>query len=797
MATKVTPKSNRSVWRIVLVLSCLMLTLLGLSRISVNVNVLKLLPEHLPQVHGLGLFLKHFAQADQLILTVETDTPEQTESITNAIALRLESRPDLVLNVVSKPPWETRPAEFAELVAYLALNRSPETFSQFANRLTPAQREHTLRDTLERLSDSLSAQEVAIAAYDPYGILATFQGSNLMASSQRSEFSSADGTFRVLYIQAPKPFKNYKETTRWISSIREHVHEWSSLPNVRFGFTGEPAFVSDISGTMEWDMSSSGFGTMLLIALLFWACYRRAAPLMGMQLMLLLIFVLTLGAAGLFLKQLTIIGVGCAAIMIGLSVDYGYFIYQRSRLHTGSLRELQAQCWQYIAWTSGTTAAAFFSLNLSSLPGLSQLGNLVGIGVVIGAIVMLTVFAPLTLRYQRHAKLHSPSSIERLLLSPRFLKIGFYLTLTLTVLLLGSLFFNGFPKVDFSPSCLRPRVSEAYRSLEHLSERLLDNRNLLHLVVEGSTEEQVLEHLQVAETSLTQAQTDGHLVSYLTPLLFWPNAAAQTANLPAAAALALQSSQLKTAAFQAGFTEEAFVLSERVFAQWQTWQERPNPHPIIWPDNPSSRWILRRLIQHNPGLFLAAGAVNPVPGHEDAILRAVHSPGISLVNWPQLGRELQQVVPGELVAIMLTLTTLVLLLLAFALRSIRALVCFVATTTLVLNCLVATMSLLGMTWNLFNLAAILLLLGTGTDYSILLLISLRRNGGDIAATQRELFLVISLCAASAATGFGTIGWANHQGLAALGQTCALGLILDALISLFLLPPLWRRLGRVH
>lgn len=59
------------------------------------------------------------------------------------------------------------------------------------------------------------------------------------------------------------------------------------------------------------------------------------------------------------------------------------------------------------------------------------------------------------------------------------------------------------------------------------------------------------------------------------------------------------------------------------------------------------------------------------------------------------------------------------------------------------------------------------------------------------APQKELFLVIWLCAGSAAAGFGTIRWANHMGLAVMGQTCAIGLLIDALVSLFLLPALWQ------
>ena len=184
------------------------------------------------------------------------------------------------------------------------------------------------------------------------------------------------------------------------------------------------------------------------------------------------------------------------------------------------------------------------------------------------------------------------------------------------------------------------------------------------------------------------------------------------------------------------------------------------------------------------------GMVTPLPGHEDEVTKAVQSDGVWLVSWNQLGRELRHVIPREFVHVIIALSAIIILLLLIAYRDLIAVLLFVLTTGLVLVCLAGAMSLLGMTWNFFNLAAILLLLGTGTDYSILLLLALRRNGGDAPAAQRELGLVICLCAFSASAGFGTISWANNLGLASLGQTCALGLIIDALISLFLLPRAW-------
>jgi len=62
-------RKNRLVWVLVLLFGAVYIAA-GLSRISFNIDILRLLPTHLPQVEGLSLFLKNFAQQDELIVTV-------------------------------------------------------------------------------------------------------------------------------------------------------------------------------------------------------------------------------------------------------------------------------------------------------------------------------------------------------------------------------------------------------------------------------------------------------------------------------------------------------------------------------------------------------------------------------------------------------------------------------------------------------------------------------------------------------------------------------------------------------
>jgi uncharacterized protein len=762
----------------------------GLSRISFNVDILRLLPTKLHQVEGLSLFLKNFALPNELIITVEADDSQTAKSSAERLSVLLQSHSNLVKRAVSEPPWESSPSSLSEFLTFLMLNQSRETIGEVRGKLSQQQTEATLDTTMEELDSSVSPEKIALLSYDPFALSSSLSGEGVFEGTQQSEFSSADGRFRVVYVEAAKPLANYKQASEWLKSIRDLCLASNSNSSVKLAFTGEPAFVAEISTGMQRDMISSGIATLLLISLLFWLCYGKFTPLLCLLVLLQIIFLLSLATAGLFLNELTVVGAGFASVMIGLSVDYGYFIYQQSLRHEGGVAPLQWKCIQNIVWTSSTTAAAFFALNLSSLPGLSQLGNLVGIGVCIGALVMLLVFAPLSLKIRRGGGSATSSRLDPLFTSATFLRFGELTALGMILLLLGTLLFKGFPGSDFSASTFRPRVSASQSALEHLYSRLHDDRDMLSLIVTGRNSAEVLSRLQGIQSKLDQAKDHGELKSFFSPLSLWPDATRQRENLDQLAPLEGQLPRLQKAVTDRGFTENAFGLTSAIFHQIGSWKMSPLP---VWPDNETSQWILRRLARHGDGSFLALGVVEPIAGHEEELVESIKGDGVYLVSWGSLGAELKRKMPGEILRVALALFAGIILILSFGLRSFRAVALFAATTTLVLACLAGAMSLLGMKLGFFNLAAVLLLLGTGTDYSILLLLALRRNGGDVSLARRDLGLVIFLCCTSAAAGFGSLAWANNMGLATLGKTCALGLLIDGVISLFLLPKAWELL----
>lgn len=761
---------------------------LGLSRIGFNVDILKLLPPDLHQVQGLSLYLGNFARPDELIVTVESSDAESAKTASRAIAIALGKNTSLVRKAVDEAPWETDPGQLSEFLSYLIINQLPERTSALAERLAPTRAATTVRKSLDEMGATYSVRDMLLLGADPYGLASDLQGSNLYGVGDQAGFASPDGKFRVVYVTSAVAFSNYRDTAAWLAKVRAICESSVKETSVKLGFTGEPAFLAEIATGMQRDMVASAVGTLALITLLFWICYRRVTPLKWLLLLLQFVFLLSLATAGFLLDRLTAIGAGFASVMIGLSVDYGYFVYHRSLTHHGGVRSLQRDCLSNILWTSGTTAAAFFSLNLSSLPGLSQFGNMVCIGVCIGAAVMMGIYAPLTIRFRERNRAPLPPPPRRSIPPGGLVCVGERLAVVLVVALLGALWWKGFPKADFSPSTLRPRGSTAQKALDEVSAKLGGEREgRLNLVVSGGSEEEVLARLQVIDGKLREARRQADLGNFLSPLAVWPDRKHQKENLGILSGLSSELPRLNKTLLEEGFNDEAFSLTSAVFGWIGEWRSGP---ASFWPDNGSSRWILGRMIRHQDGKFLALGQLDAKPGREGALADSLSGAGIYPVSWAMLGRELSATMPGEILRISLALMIGILVILAFGLRSLRALLLFVLTTALVLACLAGAMSLLGMSWGFFNLAAVLLLLGTGTDYSILLLLSLRRNGGDVPATRRELGKVILLCSLSAAAGFGSLAWAGNQGLAALGKTCALGLVIDAMVSYFLLPKAW-------
>jgi predicted exporter len=783
---------RRAWWGWVLLLGVIAL---GLARVRFDGEVLNLLPGDLPEVRGLRLHQRHFADAGDLLLTVRAPTADAARQAARALAERLAADPRRVRRVVWQPPGREHSAATARLLAWLWLNQPPDAVRALAARLDPETLPDRLAATLDTLATTLSPLEIARLSRDPLGLTRLPAAAGLLDPTRAGGewFASPDGRFRVLHVEPVTRPADYRACAAWLAGVRDEVGRAAQAPDwpagVRVAWTGAPAFLVEAASGMERDLRRATLGALVLIAALFWGAHRRWRPLVGVVTALLGVLLGVTALGGLIFRELNAVSLGFAAILLGLGVDYALVFYQEwaadPRRSVAAARRAVGPA---VGWAALTTAAAFGLLNFAGLPGLRQLGTLVALGVLLAAAVMAWGFLPWA------ARATPARSGFRFRLSDFRPRRGATMALTAGFLLLAvAILLRRPPALDASTRPLSPAHSAAQAALDELQQRLGQSPDTLWLLVSGADEQAVAERLAAWERTLRRAAGAGEIAGFELPTALWPRPDWQRENRARLERILARAPALRRAVREAGFSEEGWALAAAVFAAWRSWVAGDG---VVWPDDPTGRWLTGRFAARGDSGWLALGRVDPAGGPLAAAraLRAeLADPGVLLTGWSLLGRALLQRVEGRVFWLTLGVAGALLLCLGAAFRNVRDVLLVLAAGGVAVLGLLAVMSLAGWRWNLLNLAALPLLLGVGVDYAIHVTMALRRHDGNMAALWRTTGRALLLCGATTIAGFGSLAWSGNAGLASLGRVCAVGVACALLSALYFLPR-WRYAG---
>lgn len=799
-------KSRRWLWLLLLVP-----VVIGFARLRFDVEMLNLLPKDSGIVQGLKLYQENFSNGRELIVTVRSDDPEKTEAAARRLALSLRQQTNLVASATWQPMWMENPGQSAELVAFLWLNQPPEIFGQLTNRLAPENLNGTLAATKEQLATSLSPNEIAMGSYDPFGLMRLPEtvSAAMPIGSADQLFSSPDGKFRIIFVEANRNLASYRDCRDWLNSIKSFVsREQSSAgfpAEIHIQYTGRPAFVTEIAGGMESDMAGPSLWTFAVIALLFYFTHRRWLPLIWLLVMLAVALAFTVAFGGLIFGTLNVVSLGFASILLGLAEDYGIILYQESRSHPElSTSQILREARSGIFWSVVTTSGAFFLLNLSGLPGLGQLGSMVAIGIIISAVVMQYAYLPLVMR---SAKIipnvpysEKDESIDAGNFS-RFRKASGAVWLSTIILfaVLAIICTKFWPGFDNSPDALRPKNSSSYAAVEEIKRNLGNSQEPLWILTPGRDESEVASRLQRVETELRSAVTNQWISSFTLPTMLWPQPQNQFANRAALKSLLAGKKQLRSAVFANGFTSNSFALTESLFETWQNVLAQTN---VFWPTNQSSRWILDKVVAKSPEGYIAMGLVYASTNVADEnnsklkpfaadLSEKFRNEGVVLSGWSLLGNSMFDLVKKDLPRVVIPIMALVVFSLWLAFKSFRELLLSLLTLMFSGLFLGLIMSIAGWTWNLMNIMAIPLLLGMGVDFSIHMQLALRRYHGNPTLIRKSIGRALLLAGSTTVAGFGSLIFSSNTGLSSLGKVCATGIAIAMITSVYLLPLWWR------
>ncbi len=772
------------------ILVCLLPLLAGLARLRFDAEIFNLLPAELPAVRGLQLQQRHFSGSRELLITVSASSPDSAASVAKGIAEHLGARTNLARAARWQPPWLENPAAAAENIAWLWRQQPPDAVAALASRLATANVAGELTAAREALATSLDPQELARTGYDPLGLTRLpVAGSGAMRFDDgEGIFSGDQGRFRLVFVEPPRDGMNYQQLARWLSELRGEVDSlFSQQPGpklAKVNYTGGPAFLAEIATGMESDMRSSVLSTLIVIGALFWFAHRSWRPLGLLLLALLLTLVLTLALGGLVFGILNVVSVGFAAVLLGLTVDYGLVSYQEFVASPGkSVAEVRHEVAPGIGWSAATTAGTFLLLGLAGLPGLAQLGALTALGLLVGAGVMLYVFLPLVMR--RPPRATSDDGATARPWKPSWRPAAVVVAAIGLVLAV-----RGFPPVTSSADPLRPRQSGAYAAMDELKARLGQTNEPTWAVFAGADVDAIGDDLERAEAALKSAEARGEVTSFTLPTGFWPRPGWAENNRAVTDALGNRQDEIESAAVAAGFTPDSLALTRSVFAYWrETVTETASP----WPTNSTARWLVSQMAaRSDDGRWLALGLIQPATNSPAARARlaAALPSEVLLTSWDSLGPALL----GHVSLRVAVLTGLIALVLAgclwLAFRRWQEVVLGFVALGLSFSLLLTMMALLGWTWNLLSLVALPLLLGSSVDSTIHVQLALRRHGPDLRALWRTTGKALLLCAGANIAGFGSLAWSSNAGLASMDLICAVGVACVFTVCVGLLPGLW-------
>lgn len=770
---------------------------IGATRLRLDVEVLNLLPQNLPAVQGLKLYEQNFSNARELIITLEGTDPNEIEREARALAEALRGQTNLVSQVTWQPAWLEYPGQSAELIAYLWYNQPPDSFALLTNRLTGPAMTNALLEAQQRLATSFTPGDIATLAYDPLE-LTRLPGSTELAPPEDSDeqlFVSPDGTFRVLFVEANSPLANYKQCRAWLNQIKTLIQRQLASSGIKVAYTGRPAFITEIAGGMEKDITGSAGGTLLTIGILFYLTHRHLRPLLWLLTLLVVLLGATTAFGGLFFGTLNVVSMGFASILLGLAEDFGIVLYQESRSHPElTTQQVRRQAAPGIWWSAITTAGAFLLLNLSGLPGLGQLGSLVAIGIFLAAVVMIYAYVPPLMRWHRKT---DPLGQKFMLFAPvRLLPSKLIWLITCLLLLLAAfVLWKPRPRFDRSPDALKPRNSQAYAAVEQIKQRLGRPDDPVWVIVRGRNEQEVADRLALVQPWLEQGMSNGAIGRFNLPAQLWPQPQNQLANRDELHSAVARADEVRAAILAHGFTTNSLALTENLFAAWRNALAH---NAVYWPSNAASRWVLDKFVGQTREGVLALGLIHPAENPSatrrfiETLPADLQRNGVIASGWQFLGPTIFDRVLEEFPRVFIPIALLVCVSLWLAFRRFKEVVLSVTVLGFSALALQAIMDLLGWRWNLLNLMAIPLLLGMGVDYSIHIQLALRRYRGDLAAVRKSVGRALLLAGTTTVVGFGSLGFSNNAGMASLGQVCALGIALALLTAVYLLPVWWRR-----
>jgi len=797
----------------VFVACCLvfLLSCLSISRIRFEADIFKLFPQKGP----LALFMdtmKWTGSAGNAYFLLEGEREKLTREA-EVFAGKLQ-----LLSVEGEPAFSkvqfrifdpTEAKAFADFMSY-AVTRpqlfvAPEDIQRYVRLLEP----QSVSSSLQRAKTELATPGMFtdIVAADPFYlrdlILPRLKIASQMLDLDRESpyFLSRDGRVLVIIAEPSRPVTDIAFARKLVAAINEA----RKGAGVKISVAG--AHLSAV--TDESSMKESvvgGFLSALLIVLgLFFVSYRRILPTLLIPIILLFGVVLTIGTAGLIYPTISIISLAFTSLLVGLSTDYSIHLYDRFHFERSrgkssdeALRLVIVDTGYAVFTAAATTVIPFLAFMVSDVRALSELGLLVGLGVMYSFYATLFFLPPLLLFMEKKFPLKEYRPLPGFGLGylwkagKRHQRANVVLTgATVLCLLLAA------TNISFESELknLQPRSSEAFLSQEKVEQHLSVSPKQLVVAIEGDDLADVLSQGGRVDDLAHNLLKQNEIVSF-SSLGQVINGSSEQQHIVEALSSSSDRFRLEVG-LRDDLTRQGFAV-EPFHDYLQRLAKLANAHTLSMNEgiahlanSPFRGIVERHLIRDASGYHLLTYLnYRGAEFQQKTFLAELQkiAPHSRATSVDLISGQLIESVSHSFVLVTIIGTVMILFLLVSHFSAPAGVFYSLFPVACGSIGMLGLMALSGMRLNFMNVLVLVTILGMGSDYGLHIAHRVR-NCSDKERMDRfiQSGRAVLLSALATIAGFGSLAFADYGALASIGWATNFGIAATTLFTLWSLP----------
>ena len=373
------------------------------------------------------VFEKAFPQFDTIIAVVNAPTPELAQAAAGALAARLTEQKDLYRSVV-----QPQGGSFFAQSGLLFL--PADKLEQQMKMLTQAQRligtmaaDPSLRGVIRALqfallgvqSDKLTLDDMKwplTRAADTLELVNAGKPASFswQALVQGHEPKPSD-LLRFLRVRAVLDFTALQPGLRASDAIRNAADDldFASKYQARVRLTGPVAMNDDEFATIKENAALNAVVTIAVVLFILWLALRWFRIIFAVFVCLAVGLSITAAVGMMMVGALNLISVYFAVLFVGLGVDFGiqYSVRYRAERHeVDGLHEALVHAGRRagapLTLAALATAAGFLSFLPTAYRGLSELGLIAGVGMLIAFLTSITLLPALLSKLKPRSEPH-------------------------------------------------------------------------------------------------------------------------------------------------------------------------------------------------------------------------------------------------------------------------------------------------------------------------------------------------------------------------------------------------------